>query len=57
MKMHYLRSAEMQPLTENKTAEEVKNYASELNLKYGKITFVIQDGKVLDVIIENRKRI
>ena len=47
----------MQSLTENKTAEEVKKYASELGLKFGKITFVIQDCKVLDVIIENRKRI
>ena len=42
---------------ESTIAEAVKKYATELDMKYGKISFVIQDGKVLDVIIENRKRI
>ena len=42
---------------ESRVKEVISKYAKEISLCYGKLTFVIQEGEVLDVIIENRIRL
>jgi hypothetical protein len=42
---------------ESKVLEELKKYIAKRDLRYGKLTFTIQDGKILDEITETRIRL
>ena len=42
---------------DNKLKEELNKYIEEICLNYGKITFTVQGGKLLDEIVETRTRI
>lgn len=53
--MPYSKNAEMQLSQESK--DMIQQYADRQDMQYGKITFVLQAGKVIDVIIEKRVRL
>ena len=42
---------------ETKLKKLIEQYAQEEDLRYCKLTFVVQDGKVIDLVIENRIRL
>jgi len=42
---------------ESKLKDELRKYIAKTNLRYGKLTFTIQDGKLIDEITETRIRL
>ena len=55
MKMPFLKNVETQLSQESK--EMIQQCAEAQKMQYGKISFVLQAGKVIDVIIEKRVRL
>ena len=42
---------------DSKLKEELKKYIAKITLRYGKLTFTVQDGRLIDEIIETRTRL